>query len=116
MNTPFSFRIVSFRTALFSFACVAFISSTFADSASEMAEMQKRLNQETQEKPFQVADAAKIDSYIADAMKRNLQPKQTPPDNWQPGYTCDSYYNQYGYNYNGYRDCMYYQHYYGRYW
>jgi len=87
----------------------------FADSAQERAEMQRRLNAETMQKPFAVEDAAKVDAYVADAMKRNLQPRQTAPNEWRPGYTCDSYYHSYR-NYLGYRDCVYYHRYYGRYW
>lgn len=87
-----------------------------ADDASDMAAMQKQLNAETMNKPFEVEDAAKVDAYVNDAMKKNLQPKQTAPTGWAPGYTCDSYYHQYSYNYYGYRDCMYYHRYYGRYW
>jgi hypothetical protein len=86
-----------------------------ADSASDMAEMQRKLNAETMEKPFSVEDTAKIDAYVADAMKRNLQPRQAAPSDWQPGYTCDSYY-RYHHSYLGYRDCVYYHRYYGRYW
>ena len=84
--------------------------------ADDMAEMQKKLNAETMDKPFQVEDATKVDSYIQDAMKKDLKPNPTVPANWGPGYTCDSYYHRYSYNYYGYRDCMYYHHYYGRYW
>lgn len=87
----------------------------FADSASDIAEMQKQLNQETLDKPFAVEDAAKIDSYINDAMKKDLKPKQTAPNGWQAGNTCDAYYTG-RYNYDAYRDCQYYHRYYGRYW
>ena len=88
----------------------------FADADADMAEMQKQLNQETMSSGFHVEDTARIDSYIQDAMKKNLQPKQNPPAGWQPGYTCASYYRRYAYSYNGYRDCLYYHRYYGRYW
>lgn len=93
---------------------VALSPLTLAETA---AEMQQRLNQEVLNSAFHVEDTAKIDSYIADAMQKKLKPKTTPPPNWQPGYTCDSYYRHYyGYNYYGYRDCLYYHRYYGRYW
>ena len=107
-NTPF------LRAILFSLLFIP-APMLFADSASDMAEMQKKLNQETLDKPFAVEDVAKIDTYINDAMKKDLKPKQTPPSGWQPGYTCDSYYTG-RYNYYAYRDCQYYHHYYGRYW
>ena len=110
-RTPFSLRSILLHTFLFGIATTA-----FADTASDMAEMQKQLNAETMNKPFQVEDASKVDSYIKDAMKKDLKPDPTPPANWGPGYTCDSYYHHYSYNYYGYRNCMYYHHYYGRYW
>lgn len=88
-----------------------------ADRKTDMAEMQRQLNQETMSSGFQVEDSAKIDSYIKDAMQKDLKPKTKAPENWQPGYTCDSYYRRYyRYNYYGYRDCLYHYRYYGRYW
>lgn len=86
--------------------------SLFAETA---AEMQQRLNAEAMNKSFEVEDVSKIDSYINDAMKKNLQPRKNPPANWQPGYTCDGYYGMY-HNYYDYRDCLYYHRYYGRFW
>ncbi len=92
-------------------------SVVLADAKSDMAEMQKQLNQEVMDSEFETEDVAKIDGYIKDAMKKDLKPKTTPPQNWQPGYTCDSYYRRYyRYNYYGYRDCLYHYRYYGRYW
>lgn len=88
-----------------------------ADQKSDMAGMQRQMNQETMSSGFQAEDTAKIDSYIQDAMKKDLKPTTPAPANWQPGYTCDSYYrHHYAYNYYGYRDCMYRYRYYGRYW
>jgi len=92
---------------------ISFLGFPSFTHADDMAEMQKKLNAETMDKPFQVEDAAKVDSYIQDAMKKDLKPNPTAPSNWAPGYTCDSYYHRYSYNYYGYRDCRYY---YGRYW
>lgn len=88
-----------------------------ADRKADMAEMQRQLNQETMSSGFQVEDTAKIDAYIKDAMKKDLKPDVKQPENWQPGYTCDSYYRHYyRYNYYGYRNCLYHYRYYGRYW
>ncbi len=86
---------------------------SMADDASDMAKMQRKLNAETMQKPFAVEDAAKIDSYVNEAMKKNLQPRTAPPSYWRPGYTCNSIY---GNSWTDYRDCMYYHRYYGRYW
>lgn len=103
---------------LFSYLVLAALATVVhADAAADRAEMQRQLNQETLDSEFQTEDTAKIDSYITDAMKKDLKPKTNPPTNWQPGYTCDSYYRHYyRYNYYGYRDCLYHYRYYGRYW
>jgi len=99
---------------IFSFT-ISFVFSNplLASDEDEMAEMQRRLNAEVMEKPFSVADEKKIDSYIKDAMKKDLQPPAKAPSFWKPGYTCASIYR---YGWNHYRSCRYYRHYYGRYW
>jgi len=84
-----------------------------ASEEDEMAAMQRKLNAEVMEKPFSVADEKKIDAYIKDAMKKDLQPPAKAPKFWRPGYTCASIYR---YGWNHYRSCRYYRHYYGRYW
>ena len=85
-----------------------------AQTEKELAEMQKKLNAAVLEKPFSVADEAKIDAYIKSAMAKDLKPTETKaPDYWQPGYTCASIYS---YGWSGYQNCRYYRHYYGRYW
>ncbi len=88
--------------------------SANAQTDKDLAEMQKKLNAEVMEKPFSVADEAKIDAFIKDAMAKNLKPVENKaPANWQPGYTCA---NIYQYGWSGYQNCRYYHHYYGRYW
>ncbi len=96
-------------------AGLSFVPAVFAGDAEDMAEMQRQLNKEVLEKPFSVADQAKIDAYVQDAAKKNLKPIEQPPANWnwQPGYTCASIYN---YGWRAYSDCAYYHRYYGRYW
>lgn len=89
------------------------LSIAIATDEDDMAEMQKRLNAEVMEKPFTVEDAAKVDAYVQDAMKKNLKPKEKPPARWRSGYTCQDLWR---YSYNDYRDCVYYHRYYGRYW
>ncbi len=94
--------------------CVFGTPSVAAQTTAEMAEMQKKLNAEVMEKPFSVADEAKIDAFIKDAMAKNLKPVENKaPAYWQQGYTCADIY-QYGWS--GYQNCRYYHHYYGRYW
>ena len=91
------------------------ISNTaFAQTAKELADMQKKLNVEVLEKPFSVADEAKVDAYIKDAMAKNLKPEVSKaPSYWRPGYSCADIYH---YGWNGYRNCRYYHSYYGHYW
>jgi hypothetical protein len=96
------------------FLCALISVSASAQTDKEMAEMQKKLNAEVMEKPFSVADEAKVDAFIKDAMAKNLKPAENKaPNNWQAGYTCADIYR---YGWNGYQNCRYYHHYYGRYW
>lgn len=78
----------------------------------EMAEIQRQLNAEVMAQPFGVAEMATIDSYIEEAMKRNVVPQPYKGTQaWQPGMTCASL--------SGYlvrRDCRYYRRYHGRYY
>ncbi len=78
-----------------------------------MAAMQRRLNAEVMEKPFSVEDEKKIDSYINNAMKKNLKPPQKAPSYWKSGNSCADIYS---YGWNSYRNCRYYRRYYGHYW
>ncbi len=103
----------SLLLSLFTFSSVA----ARADAASDRAEMQRQMNADNMASEFHTEDVAKIDTYIKDSMEKNLKPKTNPPENWQPGYSCDAYYyRHYSYNYYGYRDCLYHYRYYGRYW
>ncbi|MDX1252372.1 MAG: hypothetical protein IDH49_09040 [Gammaproteobacteria bacterium] len=106
------------RKAILSTAIVlgfSFAPTAFAGEAEDMAEMQRQLNKEVMQQPFSAGDMAKIDSYVADAMKKNLKPIERPPAawNWQPGYTCNSIFN---FGWRAYGDCLHYHRYYGRYW
>ncbi len=84
-------------------------------SADDMAEMQKRLNQETMAKPFSVPDEGKINKYIEQATKSNVKPAEYKGKHWKRGYTCADLY-RYSRSYYDYRNCRYYHHYYGRYY
>lgn len=94
-------------------ASVAYSSASRASETDEMAELQRQLNAEVMEKPFSVEDEKKIDSYIKQAMKKELKPPTKAPKFWRPGYTCADIYH---YGWRHYRSCRYYRHYYGRYW
>ncbi len=85
----------------------------WAGEAEDLAEMQRQLNADVMAQPFDPADVARVDAYIEQAMKDNLQPQTQKPNWWQPGYTCN---DAYRYGYRHYRDCRYYYRYYGRYW
>lgn len=107
-------RIHHINSVLLAVLCAGGIFSWGAASAGESedpVEMQKQLNQGVMEKPFSVEDAAKIDAYITDAMKKDIKPQQTPPASWRSGYTCADLQDYYEY-----RDCLYYYRYYGHYW
>ena len=82
------------------------------DEEREMREIQKGLNAEVMAQPFGVEEMAKIDEYIAEAMKKNLVPqpyKGSQP--WRQGMTCA---HLRGYYYR--RNCRYYHRYHGRYY
>lgn len=96
------------------FLCISICSlAVFAGEAEDLANIQKQLNAEVMAKPFSVADEARVDAYIKNAMKKDLKPPVSPPSFWRPGYTCA---NLYGYAWHYYRDCRYHYRYYGRYW
>ncbi len=87
--------------------------SSAATQAETLEEAQQRLNQETLAKEFSVADEAKVDAYIKEAMEKDLKPVEKVPSYWQPGYTCADIR---GYSWSDYRSCRYYHSYYGYYW
>lgn len=92
---------------------LSFAPAVFASDEDDMAKMQQQLNKQVVEKPFSVEDAAKIDAYVTDAMKKDLKPRPQAPEIWQPGYTCANLRSR---SYYDYRDCTYYYRYYGHYW
>jgi hypothetical protein len=84
-----------------------------AGEKEDMAEMQKKLNQNVMERPFNPGDKVAIDAYLAEAIKNATPPpQQQPPQNWQPGWTCN---NLMG-SYYQYRNCLHYYRYYGHYY
>ena len=103
------------NTVFLSLLLSFFSSLAFANDDAAMAAMQQQLNAEVMAQPFDPGDVAKVDAYIADAMKNNIKPVAKRPSYWQPGYTCN-YIRQYRYDYHTWRNCRYYHRYYGRYW
>jgi hypothetical protein len=79
-------------------------------------EMQKALNAQVMASPFDPGDVKKAEAYAEEAKKQNIQPVATPPAYWVPGWTCGNMIGYGGYLYGDYRACVYYHHYYGRYW
>jgi hypothetical protein len=84
------------------------------DAARE--EMQRALNAETMASPFNPGDVNRALAFAQDAKRRNVVPVQQPPSYWMPGWTCASMTGYAHYDYSAYRNCVYYHHYYGRYW
>jgi hypothetical protein len=89
-------------------------SAADADAARE--EMQRKLNSETMATPFNAGDIKKATAYAQEAKAQNIVPVAQAPSYWMPGWTCASMSSYRYYNYTAYRDCVYYHHYYGRYW
>lgn len=84
-----------------------------AGEKEDMAAMQKQLNQNVFERPFNPGDKASIDAYLEQALKNGTAPPQVhPPTNWQPGWTCNNLMN----SYDQYRNCLHYRQYYGHYY
>lgn len=108
-------RLFILITTLLSFAFFSIANPALASEEDEMAAMQRQLNAEVMAQPFDAGDMAKIDSFIKDAMAKDIKPVTKPPSYWQPGYSCD-YIRRYHYVYNTYRNCLYHYRYYGRYW
>ena len=87
----------------------------FADSAADLAEMQKKLNQEVMEAPFDANIEMKATKEIDALVKQGAKPKSPYWGNlWQPGWNSCNHLYKYGYNY--YRDCRYHRRYHGRFY
>lgn len=87
-------------------------SVVLAGEKEDMEAMQKAMNQQTMERPFNPGDKAALDAYLAQALKSGLPPPQQAPANWQPGWTCNNLMN----SYYQYRNCLHYHRYYGHYY
>jgi hypothetical protein len=84
-----------------------------AGEKEDMEAMQKALNKQVMERPFNPGDQATIDAYLEQATKKGMPPPQMqPPPEWRPGWTCQNL----TYSYNQYRNCLHYHRYYGRYY
>jgi hypothetical protein len=102
------------QTCIAALLCLASATATAEDPAAE--EMQRRLNEEVMASHFNAGDIKKAEAYAEDALKKGIPPVTAAPSYWQPGWTCDYLGSYRYYNYYDYRNCVYYHHYYGRYW
>lgn len=98
-------------------SCALLLTATLASAASadnkSLQDAQKKLNQQTMERGFSAPDPAAVETYIRDAMTRNIDPRRQPPSYWHNGYTCE---NALQYSHQDYMECMYYYRHYGHYW
>ena len=84
-----------------------------AGEKEDMEAMQKALNKEVFERPFNPGDKASIDAYLEQAIKSATPPpQQQPPASWQPGWTCNNLMS----SYYQYRNCLHHHQYYGHYY
>lgn len=88
------------------------IGSVLASEEEDLEAMQKALNKEVLDRPFNPGDKAAVDQYVEDAMKNNEIPEEYTGKDWKKGYTCN---NLIGSLYR-YRNCRHYYRHYGRYY
>jgi hypothetical protein len=100
---------------LFAVGAMPALAADAADDAAREA-MQRDLNKAVMATPFDPGDVKKAQAYAEDAKKQNIQPVQQPPAYWVPGWTCGNLIAYRYYQYGDYQSCIYYHHYYGRYW
>lgn len=97
-----------------SLLCALLPAAAFAETEREA--MQRKLNESVMAAPFDPGDISKAEAYAEQAKKSNIPPVAQPPAYWAPGWTCSNLTSYAYYNYGDYRNCIYYHHYYGRYW
>ncbi len=86
--------------------------SVLASEEEDLEAMQRALNKEVLDRPFNPGDQAAVDQYVEDALKKNKIPEEYTGKNWKQGYTCN---NLIGSLFQ-YRNCLHYYRYYGRYY
>ncbi len=83
-----------------------------ADDDEDLAAMQRALNKEIMERPFDPGDQAEVDAFVEDALKKNNMPEEYTGKDWKKGYTCNSL----KYSLSRFRNCLHYYRHYGRYY
>jgi len=86
--------------------------AALADDEEDLAAMQRALNKEVMERPFNPGDQAEVDQFVEDALKKNQIPQAYTGKDWKRGYTC----NNLRYSFSRYRNCRHYYRYHGRYY
>jgi len=92
---------------------ISLSSVIYANEEDDLAEMQKQMNQEVMKKPFLAEQPAKVDAYIKESMKNNVEAPEYTGTYWRRGYTCRDLLR---YNWREYRNCRYYYRRHGRYY
>jgi hypothetical protein len=114
MKTSSASKVVVFTMLV---ALVGALQLALAQDGSDSREdMQRALNKEVMAAPFNPGDIKRAQAYAEEAKKLNVQPVAQPPSYWVPGWTCANMISYSGYFYGDYQSCVYYHHYYGRYW
>ena len=96
--------------------CASFAAAAGDDKDQSKEEMQRALNQQVMAAPFNPGDVKKAQAYAEEAKKQNVVPVEQPPAYWAQGWTCGNPIGYRYYAYGDYQNCIYYHHYYGRYW
>lgn len=79
----------------------------------EMAEMQRKLNQQVMERPFAFRNEQDVERYIEKTLKSGKAPDVRPGKHWRRGYTCADLRIH---SLHEYANCLAYYRYYGKYW
>jgi hypothetical protein len=99
------------------FVCFAAGTANADDTKDQaQAEMQRALNQQVMAAPFNAGDVKKARAYAEESKKQGVVPVVQAPAYWVPGWSCANLTVYRYYNYGDYQNCVYYHHYYGRYW
>lgn len=88
------------------------VGSVLAGEEEDLEAMQRALNKEVLDRPFNPGDQAAVDKYVEDALSKNEIPKEYTGKDWKQGYTCN---NLMGSLFR-YRNCQHYYRHYGRYY
>jgi hypothetical protein len=98
------------------FALVAATPARADDAGIQRDAMQQALNRQVMSAPFSPGDVARAQAYADAALRGHVAPVANPPAYWQPGWTCGDLTRYPSYSYGDYRDCVYYDRYYGHPW